>query len=106
VRLLLSDYHALSNRRFTGDYAACDVLIDLHTAIERAELTERQRQALELVYFEGLTQEEAGKRMEVTKKTVNRLIHVAETKIARVYEYWARRGEGYALSYGMEESKK
>jgi RNA polymerase sigma factor (sigma-70 family) len=106
VRLLLSDYHALDSRRFKGDYAASDLLIDLHTAIERAGLTERQRQALEFVYFEDLTQEEAGKRMEVTKKTVNRLIHVAETKIARVYEYWARRGEGYALSYGMGESKK
>jgi hypothetical protein len=98
VRLLLSDYHALSNRRFKGDYAACDLLIDLHTAIDRAGLTERQRQALELVYFEDLTQEEAGKRIGVSQQSIDKTLSAAIQKIAEIYEYWANRGEGYSIN--------
>lgn len=99
---MLGDYHALSQRRFNGDTAASDILIDLETAIERANLTDRQRQALELTFLEDLTQEEAGKRMGVRREAVKRHIQVAETKIARVYEFWARRGEGYSLTIEME----
>lgn len=98
VRRLLSDYHALMQRRYAGDNAASDILIDLQTAIERAGLTDRQRQALELVYGEDLTQTDAGERMGVRQDVVNRHIAIATTKIARVYESWCRRGEGYVLS--------
>lgn len=97
VRLLLRDIHALDNRAYAGDYAAIDIASDLATAIERAGLTNRQRQALALVYGEDLTQEAAGERMGIRRETVVRLISVAETKIARVYEYWARHGEGYSI---------
>ncbi|MEK5109856.1 sigma factor-like helix-turn-helix DNA-binding protein [Cytobacillus sp. FSL K6-0129] len=98
VRRLLADYHALKQRRFAGDNAASDILIDLQTAIERAGLTDRQRQAMHLVYGEDLTQTDAGERMGVSKQTVNRLINVASAKVAQVYESWCRRGEGYVLS--------
>jgi hypothetical protein len=60
LRILLGDYHALKIRRFNGDTAASDILIDLRKAIEMAQLTDRQGQALRLVYEEDLTQEEAG----------------------------------------------
>lgn len=102
VRLLLSDYHALSNRRFKGDYAACDVLIDLHTAIERAGLTKRQREVLDYIYFRQYNQTETARELGIKQTHVSRHLAVAESKIARVYEAWAMAGEGYALSYGME----
>jgi predicted DNA-binding protein (UPF0251 family) len=104
VRLLLGDYHALKIRRFNGDYAASDILIDLETAINRAGLTDRQRQALRLVYVDDLTQEDAGIKLghltgkQSSKQTVNRLVNVASVKVARVYEYWARHGEGYSIT--------
>jgi DNA-directed RNA polymerase specialized sigma24 family protein len=97
VRLLLGDYHALRERQYAGDYDAVVILADLATAIERASLTNRQRQAVELVYFDDLTQVDAANRMGCSKQTVNRLTMVSLTKIARVYEKWARYGEGYAL---------
>lgn len=78
------------------------MLVDLTTAIEKAGLTERQREALTLVYFEDLSQVEAGKRMGATKQTINRLVTVATAKVARVYEEWARMGEGYVL--GVDNS--
>jgi DNA-directed RNA polymerase specialized sigma24 family protein len=98
VRLLLSDYHALVSRQYRGDYAATDVLIDLATAIDRAGLTDRQRQAIALVFFEDLTQADAGDRMGVRQDTVSKLVKSALVKIAAVYEKWAWRGEGYALT--------
>jgi DNA-directed RNA polymerase specialized sigma24 family protein len=97
VRLLLSDYHALDSRRFKGDYAACDVLIDLHTAIERAGLTNRQREVLDYIYFRQYNQTETARELGIKQTHVSRHLAVAESKIARVFEAWARAGEGYAL---------
>jgi hypothetical protein len=60
LRILLSDYHALVNRQYMGDYDAVVLLVDLRKAVEMAQLTGRQSEALRLVYEEDLTQEEAG----------------------------------------------
>jgi RNA polymerase sigma factor (sigma-70 family) len=98
VRILLSDYHALINRQYQGDYAAVDILTDLATAIARSGLTDRQRQALELSFIHDLTQKEIATRLGVRQTHISRYISVATTKIARVYEYWSRHGEGYALT--------
>jgi len=103
VKRLLRDYHALVERQYDGDYDAVILLVDLTTAIEKAGLTERQREALTLVYFDDLSQVEAGERMGASKQTVNRLVTVATAKVARVYEVWARMGEGYAISDVMED---
>lgn len=95
---MLRDYNALTQRRYAGDYAASDILIDLQHAIERADLTARQRQALTLVFRQDLSQVDTAQQLGVSKQTVNRLVNVALTKIARVYEAWSRRGEGYGFS--------
>lgn len=95
VRILLGDYHALKQRRFAGDYAACDVLIDLERAIELAGLTARQAEALALVYGEDLTHETAGKQLGISRQKVNQHISNAEEAIADIYYYWASHGEGY-----------
>ena len=90
VKRLLRDYNALKARQYTGDYDAVILLVDLATAIEKAGLTKRQREALTLVYFEDLSQVEAGKRLGTSKQTVNRLVTVATAKVARVYEEWTK----------------
>jgi RNA polymerase sigma factor (sigma-70 family) len=101
LRILLGDYHALKIRRFNGDTAASDILIDLATAIAMAGLTDRQRQALRLVYEEDLTQEEAGKRLNIAQKNVSEALDRALENIAEVYYYWSRHGEGYAINGGL-----
>ncbi|WP_061564913.1 hypothetical protein [Heyndrickxia coagulans] len=112
VKRLLRDYHALCERRYKGDYAASDILLDLHTAIERAGLTNRQRLALRLVFVDDLTQTDAGIALgrltgkQSSKQTVNRLIAVATAKIARVFESWARMGEGYSLTVNETEGER
>lgn len=95
VRLLLADCHALNLRAEAGDYAAIDVLADLGTAIKRAGLTRRQREALHYVYVRDMTQVDAGKVMGVSRQNVSDFVSGAETKIAEVYYYWAGHREGY-----------
>jgi DNA-directed RNA polymerase specialized sigma24 family protein len=73
------------------------VLADLAEAVRLAQLTERQRQAIELVYGADLTQKAAGERMGIRREAVKKHIDVSTTKIAQIYEYWARHGEGYTI---------
>jgi RNA polymerase sigma factor (sigma-70 family) len=80
-----------------GDYDAVVLLADLATAIAMAGLTERQRQALRLVYEEDLTQEEAGKRMGIAQNSVSEAVDRAVEAISEVYFYWSHHGEGYGI---------
>lgn len=105
LRILLSDFHALKIRQYQGDYDATLILIDLHRAIELANLTARQRQALTLVYYEDLTQAEAGKRMGLAQNTVSEAVERALESIAEVYWYWAEHGEGYAVKSEGESAE-
>jgi predicted DNA-binding protein (UPF0251 family) len=74
------------------------LLADLYKALEMAKLTERQAEALRLVYEEDLTQEEAGKLMGgLAKDAVNHLLDRAIEAISEVYFYWSHHGEGYGL---------
>jgi RNA polymerase sigma factor (sigma-70 family) len=101
MRILLSDYQALLNRQYQGDYDAVVLLVDLRKAIEMAQLTGRQSEALRLVYEEDLTQEEAGKRMGIAQKNVSEALDRALENVAEVYWYWSRHGEGYAINGGL-----
>ncbi|WP_258958023.1 sigma factor-like helix-turn-helix DNA-binding protein [Bacillus velezensis] len=93
--MLLADYQKFVSRKRCGDYAAVEVLIDIHKAIELAGLTDRQRQAIELVYFGELTQAEAGERMGIAKDAVSHLLNRASESLADIYYYWDGHGEGY-----------
>jgi DNA-directed RNA polymerase specialized sigma24 family protein len=97
LRILLSDYHALLNRQYQGDYSAVDILVDLRKAIAMAQITGRQSEALRLVYEEDLTQEEAGKRLGVNRIVVLEHVEKAIEAISEVYFYWSHHGEGYAI---------
>jgi predicted DNA-binding protein (UPF0251 family) len=62
-----------------------------------ARLTGRQSEALRLVYEEDLTQEEAGRRMGgLARESVKTYVEDAVEKIAEIYFYWSRHGEGYS----------
>jgi predicted DNA-binding protein (UPF0251 family) len=54
------------------------------------------------VYEEEYTQVETADKLGISKQTVNRLIALASAKVARVYESWARKGEGYSLGEAIE----
>ncbi|APP15633.1 RNA polymerase sigma factor sigK sigma-K factor [Bacillus altitudinis] len=98
IKTLLADYTTLRQRRFLGDTAACDILIDLERAIELATLTGKQYEALRLVYFEDLSQTQAGAALGVSQKNVFKNLESAVSKISDIYYYWASHGEGYGGS--------
>jgi Protein of unknown function DUF134 len=97
IKRLLAERGALELRQYAGDYDAVLMLIDLQTAITAAKLTERQSEALRLVYTEDLTQEDAARQAGVDKSVMSRRLDTAAEKIAEVYEYWGWHGEGYSL---------
>lgn len=99
VAMILRDLHVLRERRFNaGDYAACDILIDLDTAIEKARLTNRQKQAVYYVYEQGCSQVEAAELMGVGKAAVGNLLNGtphydgALERIAGIYRGWRYEG--------------
>lgn len=102
IKRLLRDYNALIDRQYAGDYDAVVLLVDLETAIERAGLTARQRQALALVYIEDLTQKDVAARLNIRQPNVAAYTDRACEKIAEIYEMWAWEGEGYDFSEGVE----
>lgn len=88
VKALLRDRHRISSARFRGDYAACDILVDLHSVINSAGLTDRQTEAIAFVYGIDVTQAEAARQMGITQQGVAKLIDDAADKMASVYKRW------------------
>lgn len=106
VKQLLGDYHAFHARQYLGDYEAVVVLADLAEAMRLAGLTERQGEALALVYGEDLTQKAAGERLGIAQNTLSEALDRACEAIADVYYYWASHGEGYCVTNTMGEAEK
>lgn len=85
ARAILSNYHALTERQYVGDTDAICALLDLASAVERARLTDRQAQALRLVYGEGLTQRDAGQALGISQQALAAHIDRAITAIQSNY---------------------
>lgn len=105
IDLLLRHLPYMQERRFNGDYAASDILIDLETAISNADLTDRQRQVLQLVYFEDMKQRDVAISLGITAPSVNLYKRLLAQKIAAVFERWAWEDEGYKLTVVNTERK-
>ena len=89
AKAVLTNLHALRQRRYVGDLDASDTLIDFERAVEMAKLTARQAEALTLVYDVGLTQKLAAVEMGVGQDVVSEHIRKATEEIDEVYEMWA-----------------
>lgn len=88
VKALLRDRHRIAARRFKGDTAASDILIDLHSAIESSGMTERQAEAIALVYGMDVTQKVAAEVMGVGQDSVSDFVNGAAQRISAVYKRW------------------
>lgn len=86
---LLSDIPKLKVRAYDhGDMAAIDIMIDLRKAIQLANLTEKQKQALDLLYNRELGVGEAAEYLGIDASTISRTRKAALTKIANVFREW------------------
>lgn len=93
---MLTDYWRLKH---SADYEAVDVLVDFDETVRRAGLTDKQAQALRLVFLDGLTQDEAAERLGLASKSgVNNLLQRGIEALAAangwggedVFAEWAR----------------
>lgn len=89
AKAVLSNYHALKERRYLGDLDASDTLIDFERAVGLANLTKRQSEALNAVYGADLTQAKAAEIMGVAQPNVKAYMNDAIEKIDDIYEMWA-----------------
>jgi DNA-directed RNA polymerase specialized sigma24 family protein len=105
VKALLRDRRRISSARFTGDYNACDILIDLNSAIYNAGLTERQTEAIAWVYGVDLTQKDAAEIMGIAQKNVSEAIDRAAESIAAVYARWDYDEITVVYEDGIEEAE-
>src|SRR5690625_398788 len=64
--------------------------LDLYGALDGAGLTDRQRQAIELVYLEGLRQADAAERMGVGQVVISRRLSAS---VGKIREYMAKYSE-------------
>ena len=71
---------------FADDPMLLDVInkADLRALLDNAKLTDRQRQAIDLVYFEDMTQEQAAEVMGVTRQAVDLYARNAINKLRRL----------------------
>lgn len=89
AKAVLTNLHALRERRYVGDLDASDTLIDFERAVKAAKLTARQAEAISLVYDVGLTQKAAAAQMGVGQDVVSEHIRKATAELDEVYEMWA-----------------
>lgn len=103
AKAVLSNYHALKERRYLGDLDASDTLIDFERAVGLAKLTQRQAEAIRLVYDVGMTQKQAATVMGVGQDVVSEHIRKATAELDEVYEMWAwKDGELSAEDFAEE----
>lgn len=95
AKAILSNLHALRERRYVGDLDASDTLLDFERACEMVQLTKRQLEAIRLVYDGDLTQRKAAEIMRVSFPAISRLLTRAIGEIDEVYLYWELRGNEY-----------
>lgn len=89
AKAILTNLHALRERRYTGDLDASDTLIDFERAMALSELTARQTEAIRLVYDAGMTQKDAAAQMGVGQDVISEHIRKATDELDEVYEMWA-----------------
>jgi len=89
AKAILSNLHALRQRRYVGDLDASDTLIDFERAVGFAKLTQRQAEALRLHYYGGHKQAKVAEIMGIAQQNVGTLLDRAVENIDESYEYWA-----------------
>lgn len=83
---LMSNLYYLKSAAYDkSDFNAVDILIDFKSIFEKVKFTKRQKQALDLVFFKGYTQTEAGQKLGISQQAVAQTIKASTQKISDKY---------------------
>ena len=90
---------AMSNRKkieeslyFSG-VDKLELLIDMDLLLKEAKLTERQKEVVELYFFNQYTQEEVSELLGVSQQAVLDHIKKTKAKIQKVVDLWREKDE-------------
>lgn len=72
-----------------------DLLIDIDLMLKEANLTARQKQVVELYFFNQYTQEEVSEVLHISQQAVLDHIKKIKIKIQKVIEVWGQKDESY-----------
>lgn len=86
VRMLLALVPYFRERQYSGNYYDNDDVNDILDAIERAGLTDRQREIIQLIFFEDLTQTAAARQLRISQPTIREHEERAVARITEAYE--------------------
>lgn len=85
IQYALTNRSKLEERRYYGDYGACDALIDINNALRATPLTEPQREVISYLYDEHMTSAEIAEMKDVDESSISHLNRRAITNIAIAY---------------------
>ncbi|PEM65299.1 RNA polymerase subunit sigma-28 [Bacillus pseudomycoides] len=84
VMKLLTNYHKVHEARYyTGDFGACDMLLDLEVSMSKLELDELQKQVIALHFYKDLTQAEVANRIGNTQQGVSYVVQTVVKQLAK-----------------------
>ncbi len=93
VVYLLKERPALESLKEAGDITATQLLVDLEAILNEAQPTDKQRQAMELVWVQGYKLVEAGEMLGITAQGVYFNLKLLQKKIQGVTERWSKNGK-------------
>jgi len=106
ARAILSNFHELKERRYSGAAFAIDAFLDFEQAVKVAKLTDKQTQAIQLHYYNGFKQTRVAEIMGIEKNTVSELLSRAIEEIDEVYEMWAWKDGELSAEDFIEEAEE
>lgn len=87
IETFLENYNYIYQLIFyAGDYDALIMIIDFQEALVDCGLTEKERNALYLVFIQDMKRVDVAKMFGVTKQTVQKWLERATEKLASYYE--------------------
>lgn len=93
VVYLIKERPSLQSLRDAGDVTAAQILVDLDNIIKEAGPTEKQLQAMELVWVQGYKLQEVGDMLGITAQGVYFNLKLLRNKIKAVTERWTENGK-------------
>lgn len=82
-----------SNAGLSGRFDLIHIVIDSERVLNEANLTDRQKQVIELYWIEDMTLAEVGKELGISHQAVADSVEQSKSKLQKVLDRWGNRNE-------------
>ena len=70
ISLLMLVNEVKERRFYEGDFNASDLIMDLELSIDKAGLSSKQKEVLDLLYYKCFTQKESAEILDITQQSI------------------------------------